>query len=78
MKENDRIELINSKENYKKHGVDVGMRGIICAEQRFAGEWLVCFDEDERLNEGEYYLENEYSDDYPIIGIKEEDMIVIC
>ena len=66
MKEYDAVELIVEKECYTKHGVHKGMMGWICDKERIHKSWLVCFDQDE------------YFDEFPIIGVKETDLKVIC
>lgn len=65
MKEYDRVELIAEKEKYAKENVHKGMDGWICDSRNINGQWLVCFDNAEDLTE------------YPVISIKEEDLIVI-
>lgn len=65
MKEYDQVKLITEKAVYAKKGVHKGMDGWICYEQKHAGNWLVCFDDDK------------YFDEYPIINVLESDLQVI-
>ena len=65
MKMMDCVEVAVEKENYAKDGVDKGMQGWICLEQRTEGYWLVNFPQC-----GE-------KDDIAEISVKEEDLKVI-
>jgi hypothetical protein len=64
MKEYDRVELIVEKERYVKHSVHKGMDGWICDPRNIEESWLVCFD-------------NNDLDEFPIISVLEEDLIVV-
>lgn len=64
MKEYDRVKLIVEKEEYAKYEVHKGMDGWICDPRSIEKTRLVCFD-------------NNDLDEFPIIEILEEDLIVI-
>ena len=49
MKEYSRVRLIVEKEKYAKKGAHKGMDGWICDPRNIDGDWLVCFDDEEKF-----------------------------
>ena len=48
MKEYSRVRLVVEKEKYAKKGAHKGMDGWICDPRNIDGDWLVCFDDEEK------------------------------
>ncbi|MDE6004793.1 MAG: hypothetical protein K2G88_05340, partial [Oscillospiraceae bacterium] len=47
VKEYDLIEMIVEKDNYSKHGVHKGMRGVVMQNHAIMNKWYVIFSDNE-------------------------------
>ena len=71
MKEYDRVELINDRQEYLDAGVKKGDKGTILGENRL-GYWLVYFDGEIFQDEDGVWSTTEID-----VGVKEEDLKII-